>query len=157
VSHGVFADAADVALKNPFDDTTPLFSFLGNIDVLKAAADPYHLKLCYPELTQYPSPCNEWTQTKSPMVATSTNNINFQAIDTVFNIDGAGGSFRGLGKNRAGKNTKTVMDASPHHINFWYSIGALESWSNYILGPPNKFVSHVEIYMKRSQPTISGP
>jgi hypothetical protein len=127
--------------------------------MLKAASDPYHLKLCYPELShQHASPCNEWTQTKSPLKASSTNNINFNAINITFSSDGANGSFKGLGKNRAGKNSKSVLDASPHESSWWYAVGALAVENDKIPGPFDGLhhVSHVEIYMKRSKPA-PGP
>ena len=35
VAQGVFRDTEDVKLKNPYDPSAPLFSFLGNLVMLK--------------------------------------------------------------------------------------------------------------------------
>ena len=153
---GVFADAEDVKLKSPFDPTAPLYSFLENLDQLKKKEDPYQLRLCYPELTQHSFPCNEWIQSKNPLDTTSGTNID-TAISITFNSNGANGNFKGLGTNRFGKDTRTIIDGSPTSSNWWFAIGLKELKDNKIAGPPTNWVSKVELYMKRTWPSPTGP
>ena len=157
VSFGVFTDGEDVKLRNPFDPSAPLFSFLGNLDMLKRKEDPYQLRLCYPELVgEYQFPCNEWLQSQHPMNSRSRDNMD-TAITITFNENGVGNrGFSGLGKNDAGMNVNTIIDGSPTNINWWLAIGALKTMENKIPGPNGKWVSKVELFMKRSQPSTGG-
>ena len=153
---GVFTDAEDVKLKSPFDPTAPLYSFLDNLELLKKKEDPYQLRICYPELTQHSFPCNEWIQSKNPLDTTSGTNID-TAISITFNSNGANGNFKGLGTNRFGKDTRTIIDGSPTSSNWWFAIGLKELKDNKIAGPPTNWVSKVELYMKRTWPSPTGP
>ena len=152
---GVFADAEDVKLKSPFDPTAPLYSFLDNLDMLKKKEDSYQLRICYPELTQHSFPCNEWIQSKNPLDTTSGTNID-TAIAITFNSNGANQNFKGLGTNRFGKDTRTIIDGSPASSNWWFAIGLMELYNNKITGPPVNWVSKVELYMKRTSPSPTG-
>ena len=157
VSFGVFTNAEDVKLKNPFDPSAPLFSFLDNLDMLKRKEDPYHLRLCYPELSEeYEFPCNEWLQRKHPMNSKSRDNMD-TAITITFDKNGVSNrGFSGLGKNDAGNNVNTIIDGSPTNTNWWLAIGALKAIEDKIPGPRGKWVSKVELFMKRSQPSTGG-
>ena len=160
VAHGVFRDTEDVKLKNPYDPSAPLFSFLDNLAMLKRREDPYHLKLCYPELSEeHEFPCNEWIQMEHPLKSSSADNME-EAIAITFNRNGVNNyKFKGLGLNRAGKNTKTIIDGSPTNNNWWLAIGALKTKDHddaRIPGPQFEWVSKVELYMKRSQPSKIG-
>ena len=152
---GVFANAEDVKLKSPFDPTAPLYSFLDNLDMLKKKEDSYQLRICYPELTQHSFPCNEWIQSKNPLDTTSGTNID-TAIAITFNSNGANQNFKGLGTNRFGKDTRTIIDGSPTSSNWWFAIGLMELYNNKITGPPVNWVSKVELYMKRTSPSPTG-
>ena len=144
-------------LRNPFDPTAPLFSFLGNLDMLKRREDPYHLRLCYPELAgEHEFPCNEWLQSENPMNSRARDNMDTAVVIT-FNSNGVSNrGFKGLGKNNAGMNVNTIIDASPRNSNWWLAIGALKTKENKIQGPRGKWVSKVELFMKRSQPSTGG-
>ena len=152
---GVFTDAEDVRLKSPFDPTAPLYSFLDNLDMLKKKEDPYHLKLCYPELTQHSFPCNEWIQSKNPLEATGGTNID-TAITITFNSNGVNQNFKGLGKNGYGKDTRAIIDGSPTSGHYWFAVGLKELTNDKIAGPLS-WVSKVKLYMKRTSPSPSGP
>ena len=155
-SFGAFADVEDVKLKNPFDPTAPLYSFLNNLDTLKRKEDSYQLRLCYPELTQYPFPCNEWIQSKNPLETTSKTNLD-TAITITFDSNGIGNqNFKGLGTNRVGKDTWSIIDGSPTSINFWLALGLKQIFNDKIPGPIGVWVSKVELYMKRTFPSPSG-
>ena len=113
-SAGLFVDEADVKLRSQFDSTAPLYSFLDNLDMLKSAADPYHLRLCYPELIQHSFPCNEWTQTKNPLATNSLTGVGYTSINVTFNTDGTAAAFRGLAKNARNRNDEvTIIDTKP--------------------------------------------
>ena len=149
----MFKDAEDVKLKNQFDPTSSLYSYLDNLDTLKSAADPYHLRLCYPELVSTNIfPCNEWSQTKSPLATTSLTGIQFTAVNLTFDSDGSdNGLFQGLASNRVGKNGYSLLDATPLSITKWFSVGSLQaSASGKVWGPTGIMVSKVELYMRRS-------
>ena len=153
---GVFTDVEDLKMKKPYDTTAPLYSFLDKLDALKKKDDWYHLKLCYPELTQYSSPCNEWKQQKNPLETTSKS--SFEGISITFNSNGANHPFKGLATNRYGNDKNTIVDASPGSSNWWLAIGAK------VLDADNKFpgpvghpwVTKADIYMKRTFPSPSG-
>ena len=155
-SFGAFTDAEDVKLKNPFDPTAPIYSFLNNLDTLKRKEDSYQLRLCYPELTQYPFPCNEWVQSKNPLETTSGTNID-TAITITFDSNGVSNqNFKGLGTNRFGKDTRAVIDGTPTYSNWWFALGVKQLENNKIAGPTGIWVSNVELYMKRTFPSPSG-
>ena len=125
--------------------------------MLKRKEDPYQLRLCYPELVgEYQFPCNEWLQSQHPMNSRSRDNMD-TAITITFNENGVGNrGFSGLGKNDAGMNVNTIIDGSPTNSNWWLAIGALKTMENKIPGPNGKWVSKVELFMKRSQPSTGG-
>ena len=150
---GLFIDEADVKLKNQYNSNAPLHSFLDNLEMLKVASDPYHLRLCYPELTQHTFPCNEWSQTKNPLKITNVGGIGYTPLSVTFNTDGSSIAFRGLAKNRNGKNSNTVIDTKPESAYWWFAIGALQYYNGDGNIPgPKVSVSKVEMYMKRSSP-----
>ena len=154
---GVFTDVEDLKLKKPYDTTAPLYSFLDNLDALKKKDEWYHLKLCYPELTQYSFPCNEWKQQKHPLKTTSKS--NFEAISITFDRNGAGSyPFKGLATNSYGNDKTTIVDASPGSPNWWLAIGAkVLDADNKFPGPVgHPYVTKAEIYMKRTFPSPSG-
>ena len=147
-------------LRSPFDSTAPLYSFLDNLDMLKSSADPYHLRLCYPELTQHSFPCNEWSQTKNPLGTTSLAAVGYTLINVTFNTDGTSVTdgptvaFGGLAKNKRKMNDdETIIDANPQSTDWWFSIGSLQYYKvDGKLPGPKVPVTKVEMYMKRSQP-----
>ena len=125
------------------------------MDMIQTPGEPYHFKLCYPELTQHSEPCNEWTQTQNPMGGSVVSNNQFETINTVFPKSGySTHNFKGLAKNKAGKDTNTVIDASPQESSWWYAIGSMKfHQASKIPGPPHELVSLVELYLKRTLPT----
>ena len=150
----MFANKNEVALKNPLDSSSALYSFLDKMDMIQTPGEPYHFKLCYPELTQHSEPCNEWTQTQNPMGGSVVTDAQFKAISTVFPKSGnSNHNFRGLAKNRGGKDTNTIIDAAPQSNSWWFAIGALKLHGSNLPGPHGELVSLVELYLKRPLPT----
>ena len=121
--------------------------------MLKRKEDPYHLRLCYPELVgEYDFPCNEWMQSEHPMTSRGRDNMD-TAVTITFDSNGVGKKgFSGLGKNGAGMNVNTIIDGSPTNSNWWLAVGALKRIENKMKGPRGKLVSKVDLFMKRSQP-----
>ena len=139
---------------------------------LKSSTAWFHLRLCYPELTGYSFPCNEWRQKTHPLLVSSLDyssskftklNITFDT-DGTKTCDGANGTkvnckFRGIGINTHKYNKQTILDAAPADSQSWYSIGALKPSGNdekQIFGPYPGFtkahISLVELYMKKAPP-----
>ena len=90
----------------------------------------FHFKLCYPELTwgRNGKTCNEWIQSSNPY--TDTTISGFEEIFLAFDTDSNNESWKGLGKNSAGNDARTIMDDSPTQ-SYWYSaIGAKSAWRN---------------------------
>ena len=157
VAKGLFIDEDDVKMKHSFDVESPLYSFLDSIDTIPHLESPYHFKLCYPELTEYTFPCNEWTQIKNPMKVSTMDGIGYVDINTTFH----GGSFNGIAKNKPGsRNEKTILDTTPTETSWWYAIGALAyDTAKLIPGPmlstgptaaQGKKVSLVELFLKKT-------
>ena len=61
----------DAKNKNSDDPNAPLFSILDQLEGMRNRDGKFHLKLCYPELTQFSPPCNEWIQTSNPATETA--------------------------------------------------------------------------------------
>ena len=79
------------------------------------------------------------------------------AITITFDKNGVSNrGFSGLGKNDAGNNVNTIIDGSPTNTNWWLAIGALKAIEDKIPGPRGKWVSKVELFMKRSQPSTGA-
>ena len=125
--------------------------------MLKRKEDPYHLRLCYPELIgEHEFPCNEWLQSRHPMNSRSRDNLD-TAVTITFDKNGVSNrGFSGLGKNDAGMNENTIIDGSPTNRNWWLAVGALKTIENKIQGPYGKWVSKVDMFMKRSQPSTEA-
>ena len=124
--------------------------------MLKSAADPYQLRLCYPELTQHSFPCNEWTQTKNPLATNSLTGVGYTSINVTFNTDGTAAAFRGLAKNARNRNDDvTIIDTKPQtkSTDWWFAIGSLQYYKvDGNLPGPKVSVTKVEMFMKRSPP-----
>jgi hypothetical protein len=81
----------------------------------------FHFKLCYPELTQFEFPCNEWKQTSNPV--TESTITGFEGITLTFK-NSLVGPFRGLGLSPPSFGYN-LIDNSPSSSYWWYSIGTL--------------------------------
>ena len=159
---GLFIDGDDVKMKYPFNIESPLYSFLDSIDTIPHLESPYHFKLCYPELTEYTFPCNEWTQTKNPMKVSTLDGIGYAAINTTFQ----GGSFNGIAKNKRNNKKQTILDTTPTKASWWYAVGALAYYTAKLIPGPKlstgpaesqgKKVSIVELFLKKT-PAPSPP
>ena len=74
------------------------------------------------------------------------------AVTITFDSNGVGKKgVSGLGKNGAGMNVNTIIDGSPTNSNWWLAVGALKTIENKMKGPRGKWVSKVDLFMKRSQ------
>ena len=150
-SGGLFADGPDALSKKPTDPEAKLFSILDQLSTMRLDDGTFHLKLCFPGITDRNPPCNEWTQASNP--ANSTTILDFRPIHLVFPLASTGKNFSGLGVNTdwAGQQN-TLIDDYPEHPNWHCAIGARSFWpagTNTIPGPYDsaiKGVGKVELY-----------
>jgi hypothetical protein len=133
-SGGLFSSKADALRKNPGNHDEKLFSILGNLENFRLADGSFHLKMCYPELTSYNPPCNEWIQTSNP--ATESAITGFRAINLAFPKNSRGVAWEGLALSSA---SQTLIDESPDDPIWWWAIGAMSyhSGPDTITGPKN--------------------
>jgi len=132
---GFFSNLEETKKKNANDENALLFSILYNLEAYRMKKGHFHFKLCYPELTQFPNPCNEWTQTSNPVLESKIT--GYKAVNITWDTDSYGGPFRGLGLSPASKNCNLIDDA-PDRFFFWSSIGTMSchpSWQENIPGP----------------------
>ena len=160
---GGFFDAsnspADVLSKNPTDPNADLYSILDTLENFRDAEGKFTFKICYPEVTGFGGGrCNEWKQTSNP--ATESSITGFEPIGTLaWNLNGNGQPWKGLGKNVASAQTRTLIDDFPTSSTYWMSIGAFVAQStsgtppiSKILGPRSSVgsftVTKVELFVK---------
>jgi len=148
-SGGLFANLEEAKEKNVGDENALLYSILNNLEAYRTKKGYFHFKLCYPELTDFPFPCNEWTQTSNPVLESKIT--DYKAIKITWNKDGINRPFHGIGLSPASKQYNLIDDA-PDHINWWTSIGSLKNWpsvsSTTIPGPHPYPVKKAELYVQ---------
>ena len=147
VAGGVFADHDEAKKKNIDDENSKLFSILYNLESMRNYDEVFHFKLCYPELTLFSYPCNEWKQSSNPVVdATITG---FQAITLTFPKNGVDDPFGGLGLSPQSFGN-TLIDDTPDHSFWWMTIGTLKMIGVKIPGPAGNLVKRNELYVENS-------
>ena len=146
-SGGLFANLEEAKKKNVNDENALLYSILYNLEAFRNKKGYFHFKLCYPELTQFPFPCNEWTQTSNPVLESEIT--DYQAVHITWNKDSINGTFHGIGLSPASSEYNLIDDA-PEHINWWSSIGTiLDVWrSSEFPGPFGNKVKRAELYVQ---------
>ena len=146
---GVFTSGPDALRKNAGNANAKLFSVLNDLETLRLKDGTFHLKLCYPELSDYDNPCNEWTQTSNP--ATNTTIGNFRSVYLAFPMNSYGNDFGGLGVSPA-SSSDTLIACTPYRDNWYFAVGALRYWGGVdtIPGPFDIPVKKVELYAEKS-------
>ena len=126
-SGGLFVNINDAKNKNSDDPSAALFSILDQLEGMRNSDGKFYLKLCYPELTQFNPPCNEWIQTSNP--ATETAITGYKEVQVTFqgSAERTGAKFGGLELVTSKSPGRTWIDADPSHGNWWYAIGALRN------------------------------
>ena len=148
---GLFSSDEDALLKNPDDSEAKLFSILSRLETFRLEDGSFHLRLCYPGLTNSSIPCNEWTQTSNP--ATQCTITGFQPIHITFNSSGARQAFGGLGIS---DTTQTLIDDTGEGGSWWGAIGAMSyhEGDGNIPGPIDQVVRRVELHAVK--PVVQG-
>ena len=146
---GLFSDLNDAKKKNIDDKEADLFSILYDLESMRNEDGVFHFKLCYPDLTEYDPPCNEWLQTSNPLTASKIT--GYTAIAITWPKNGINKEFKGLGVSPPSK-VYNLIDDAPEHANWFSSIGALRHWggSDTIPGPytdGGQAVKRVELYV----------
>ena len=118
-----------------------------NLESLRNYDEVFHFKLCYPELTTYSYPCNEWKQSSNPVVDSAIS--GFEAITLTFPKNGLKMPFGGLGLSPL-SFAKTLIDDTPDHPFYFVSIGTLQLWGGQIPGPRPFPVKRNELYVENS-------
>ena len=141
---GLFSNLEETKKKNIGDKNALLFSILYDLETFRTKFGYFHFKLCYPELTDYPYPCNEWTQTSNPVVESTIT--GYKALNITWDKNSLNQPFHGLGLSPASKRENLIDDA-PEHSWWWSSIGSIRyHGSNTIPGPRPWKISKVILY-----------
>ena len=133
---------------NPDNVNAKLFSVLNTLETLRLEDGTFHLELCYPELSEYDRPCNEWSQTSNPVTESTIQ--NFVPIHLSFAKNSYDEGFVGLGVSPV-SSEYTLIDDAPGRGNWWMAIGARRSHGeeDTIPGPYTINVKRVELYAKK--------
>jgi hypothetical protein len=118
-SGGLFSNKAEALRKNPETPAAKLFSILGDLEDFRSANGSFHLKICYPELTAFHPPCNEWIQTSNP--ATESTIQGFRAISLAFPKMHSGAAWGGL--RLSPHSSSTLIDGT---YGWWMAVGAMQ-------------------------------
>ena len=147
-SGGLFTNDSDTLSRNPQDPDAKLFSILDHLESMRLDDGNFHLKLCYPELTEHTEPCNEWIQTSNPVTISTIQ--GFHPIQIMFPTNSYGRSWKGLGMSPPSA-TFTFIDDAPDGSYWWMAIGArrFHGGPDTIPGP-TRTVRKVELYVKKA-------
>ena len=139
VSGGFFANDAESDSFNESSPglTTKKYSILNKIDSIKSAT-PYEFRLYYPNENIR----NHWTQTFDPRSGPSS--IRPVAGYTAIAIDSTGSYWGGLERSTS---SRTFLDGSVNHGNWWYAIGTHNQYGSGMPGP-SVVVDIVELYIR---------
>ena len=149
-SIGLFTNLEDAKKKNIDAENAPLYSILHDLESLTSSDGFFHFKLCYPDLTQFPFPCNEWIQTSNPVVESTIT--GYKALNITWPYRGDLKPFGGLGLSA--QPQLNLIDDTPDspHIFWWNSIGSFSNYpqgSSTVPGPNAQFLTGKrELYLK---------
>eukprot|EP00092_Neocalanus_flemingeri_P012265 GFUD01013221.1.p1 GENE.GFUD01013221.1~~GFUD01013221.1.p1 ORF type:complete len:589 (+),score=124.60 GFUD01013221.1:122-1768(+) len=131
---GLFATVDEAKKKNINDEDADLFSVLYNLKSMRNEDGVFHLKLCYPELTEHAYPCNEWIQSSNPVLESTIT--GYIGIKETWPKNSGGNAFQGLGLSPPSFSSNLIDDA-PSSTSWWNSIGTLKyhGGSDTIPGP----------------------
>ena len=120
---------------------------MNDLENLRLKDGTYRFKLCYPELSDYDIPCNDWTQTSNPI--TDTTIQSFVPIYLAFSENSYGQAFGGLGVSPVNSES-TLIDDAPDRGRWWMAIGArrFHGEVDTIPGPHTINVKKVELYVE---------
>ena len=144
-SGGVFANLEEAKEKNVYDENALLYSILFDLEAYRTKEGYFHFKLCYPELTQFPFPCNEWTQTSNPVLESKIT--EFKAINITWNKNSINRPFRGIGLSPV-SSEQSLIDDAPNHRYSWNSIGTIVDYKGSIPGPMKYKVKKAELFVQ---------
>ena len=146
-SGGLFANLEEAKRKNIDNENALLYSILYNLEAYRNKQGYFHFKLCYPELTQFPFPCNEWTQTSNPVLESEIT--DYKAVHITWNKDSINRPFHGIGLSPASSKYNLIDDA-PEQSNWWSSIGTIVGFggSSTIPGPKDIQVKKAELFVQ---------
>jgi len=148
-SGGLFSDLDDAKRKNIDDNEADLFSILYDLESMRNEDGVFHFKLCYPDLTEYDPPCNEWKQSSNPL--TESKITGYSAIAIAWPKNSINKEFGGLGLSPPSFRENLIDDA-PEHAWWHCSIGSLKHWggSDTIPGPQKdgqRAIKRVELHV----------
>ena len=138
-----FPSVEEAKSYNEYDPDAKLYSILDQIEDYRKDG-VFHIRLCYPEFTEYEFPCNEWKQSSN--MATESNITGFEEIYLTFKKAGNSGSFGGLGISPK-SFSNTLIDDLPFHSRFWFAVGAVYEYAGAMPGPAYHVVKKVEVYL----------
>ena len=123
--------------------------YLLDDNTYKGTDGKFELMLCYPELSGY----NRWKQTNSPCNEYVTRNSNGAKVTgyEAINISWTAHYWGGLERYSADANTfeTTYLDGSVGHGNWYYALGAKETYIKGIPGPDdNGICGVVELWVR---------
>ena len=137
VSGGFFPGRESTEYSNPDNPDALKYSILGDLENYRKDG-VFHLRLCYPEFTQYDFPCNEWTQSSNFMHEKAVTDFNPIEFTFDFRFDGLG-----LG---APQTPWAFVDGWPWDWRSYWAIGPLYMSGDGFDGP-GAIVKLVNLYV----------
>ena len=143
---GFFPNLEAAKEYNTHDSDADLYSILYKVGEY-GKDGLFHIRFCWEELTDYPFPCNEWTQTSN--FVEEEEITDFEEVDITFKESGTGGVFGGLGLSPA-SFANNLIDDLPYSGNWWYSVGTLSAFGSGFPGPHPIGVKKSALYLLTS-------
>ena len=112
---------------------------------MRNADGVFHLKLCYPDLTEYAFPCNEWIQESNPVLESTIT--GYVKIKITWETNKARWPFQGLGLSPP-SFAYNLIDDSPDNLNFFNSIGSIKYYPAGKLWGAMETTDQREIFVK---------
>ena len=138
---GYFPDKKEAINYNEDDPDADLYSILNQMEELRNGDGVFHIRQCYPTLTSFDPPCNEWTQSSNFAVEEEISGFKPITIHWEELYSWTPGKFNGLKKAR---------DSWPYYFAestyWWFCIGFRYNWGGLPQSYPN-YVQVVDVYL----------
>ena len=148
IASGYFPDKKEAINYNEDDPDADLYSILDQMEEYRKDG-VFHIRQCYPTLSSFDPPCNEWTQSSNFAVEEEISDFTPITINWRDLYSWSPGDFNGLKKAR---ESWSYYFASSTY--WWFSIGFRYTWWGGIPQNYPTYVPVVEVYLAVGMNTI---
>ena len=138
---GYFPDKEEAYNYNEDDPDAELYSILNQMEEFRKDG-VFHIRQCYPTLTSFDPPCNEWTQSSNFAEEEAISDFKPITINWEDLYSWSPGKFNGLKKARQSWPYYFVESTY-----WWFALGFRWSWWGGISQSYPTYVTKVELYL----------